>query len=172
MYDDGTIPVVFDSFQRSGRGSSPVVAVVLLVGVTVVCAAGVGTVLFGQAAAVADPPPRASLSLTVSDDRIALVHEGGDTLDATELRLRITVDGTPLTRQPPVPFFSARGFEPGPTGPFNSASDPAWTAGEVASVEVAGTNQPTLTPGSEVTVELFRGDSSVASLSTVAEAED
>lgn len=152
--------------HRSDRGVSPVVAVVLLVGVTVVVAAAVGTALLGQAAALGDPAPRASLSITASGDRISVVHESGDALDVRDLRLRISVNGTPLTHQPPVPFFSARGFEPGPTGPFNSASDPAWTAGEVASVRVAETNQPTIRPGAPVTVDLYDGDALVTSLST------
>lgn len=155
--------------HRVDRGASPVVAVVLLVGVTVVCAAAVGSLLFGQAGAITEPAPRASLSLSVTDDRISLVHEGGDALDASQLRLRVGVNGTPLTHQPPVPFFSAQGFVPGPSGPFNSASDPTWTAGEVASFEVAGTNGPALEPGDEVTVEVYRGESMVASLSAAVE---
>lgn len=158
--------------RRTDRGASPVVAVVLLVGVTVVGAAAVGSLVFGQAAAVADPAPHAALSLSATGDRIALVHEGGEALDATTLRLRVTVNGTPLARQPPVPFFSADGFAPGPTGPFNSASDPTWTAGEVASFEVAGTNRPTLRPGVPVRVELFDGERRVASLSTEVAAEN
>lgn len=158
------------ALRRDGRGASPVLAVVLLVGVTVVCAAAVGSLLFGQAGAVADPAPRASLSLSATADRVSLVHEGGDSLDATRLRLRVAVNGTPLAHQPPVPFFSARGFRPGPSGPFNSASDPGWTAGETASFRVAGTNEPTLRPGASVTVEVFRGESPVASLSAEVEA--
>lgn len=159
---------MFDPFATD-RGASPVVAVVLLVGVTVVCAAGIGTVLFGQAAAVGDPAPRASLSLSVTADRVALVHEGGDALDVSELRFRVAVDDERLAHQPPLPFFSARGFRPGPTGPFNSASDPTWTAGEVAAFQVAGTNRPTLDPGDEVTVEVYRGETPVVSLSAEVE---
>lgn len=163
---------VLQAIQHADRGASPVVAAILLVGVTVVVAAGVGTVLLGQAAALDDPAPRASLSLSAAGDRVSLVHETGDALDVRDLRLRVAVNGTALARQPPVPFFSARGFRPGPTGPFNSASDPAWTAGETASFRVADTNRPTLRPGARVTVEVYDGDVLVASLSTEVNEED
>lgn len=159
-------PPAVRSVRRADRGATPVVAAVLLVGVTVVVAAGVGTALLAQAAAVGDPAPRASLSLSAAGDRVAIVHEAGDALDVRDLRLRVAVNGTALSHQPPVPFFSARGFASGPTGPFNSASDPAWTAGESASFRVAGTNRPTLRPGARVTVEVYDGDAPVASLST------
>jgi flagellin-like protein len=165
-------PRTGDSLREADRGASPVVAVVLLVGVTVVCAASVGGLLFGQAAALGEPPPQVALSLSVTDDRISISHRTGESLDASKLRLHVVVNGTPLAHQPPVPFFSARGFAPGPTGPFNSASDPEWNVGEVASFEVAGTNRPALGVGETVTVEVSQGETLVASLEATVEAEE
>lgn len=144
-------------------------AVVLLVALTVASAATVGTVLFGQAAALDDPAPRASLSLSVTGDRITVVHESGDALSVDSLRVKISVDGESLAKQPPVPFFAAEGFAPGPTGPFNSATDPEWTAGEVASLRVAGTNTPSLETGDEVTVDIYQGEQVVATLTATVE---
>jgi FlaG/FlaF family flagellin (archaellin) len=128
-----------------------VVAVVLLVALSVALA---GAVVVLAPAAPVGPPPRAALQLSVDagSDRVALTHVGGDVLDAETLSLRVTVDGTPLVHQPPVPFFAARGFHPGPTGPFNSGADPRWTPGETASFEVASTNAPTIEPGARVRV--------------------
>lgn len=136
------------------RGFSPVIGAVLLVGVTVVAASLVGVAVLGQASAVDDTPRHTVLSISVEGDRIRLVHEGGDALDVRRLDVTVAVDGEPLRHQPPVPFFSARGFRPGPTGPFNVAADPTWTAGEAASFRVAGTNAPALTPGATVTVRV------------------
>lgn len=157
----------------SDRALSPVVAVVALVGVTVVLTAAVaaGTV------ALADENSRTPLddrstarvafSLAVSDDTVALRHEGGPPLSVRRLRLRVEVDGTPLRHQPPVPFFAARGFRSGPTGPFNAAADGTWSAGERASFAVAGTNDPSLADGRRVTVTVYGERGRLARLSAV-----
>ncbi|WP_418284355.1 type IV pilin [Halorubrum sp. DTA46] len=142
------------------------VAGVLLLAITVVLAGGVVTAALDRPA---EPAPSASLSLSAVDDRIAIDHRGGDALDADELTVRVRVDGEPLARQPSVPFFSTAGFRPGPTGPFNAASDDRWRVGETASFRVAGTNDPTLAPGRTVTVSISVDDRPVATLETVVE---
>lgn len=149
----------------SDRGLAPV-AGVLLLAITVVLAGGVVTAALD---APAEPAPSAALSLSAVDDRIAIAHRGGDALDASELSVRVRVDGEPLDRQPPVPFFSAAGFRPGPTGAFNAASADRWRVGGTASFRVAGTNDPTLEPGRTVTVEIAVDGRPVATLETVVE---
>jgi FlaG/FlaF family flagellin (archaellin) len=134
------------------RATSPVLGIVLLLVVTAALAGTVGSLAFETT-----PPsdaPRAALDLRVDADanRLTFVHRGGDVLDAAELSIRVRVDGTALDFQPPVPFFSTQGFEPGPTGPFNSATDPRWGAGETASFQLAGTNEPLISAGSTVVV--------------------
>jgi FlaG/FlaF family flagellin (archaellin) len=147
------------------RGVAPL-AGVLLVLVTVGLAATVsGAVLVGESPVSDASTPHVSLSLSVHGDALELTHRGGDALDVTGLRLVVTVDGDPLTHQPPVPFFSARGFRSGPTGPFNRAADPQWTAGETASIRVAETNQPTLSGGETVTVRVYADGALVAAVS-------
>ncbi|GAB7010185.1 hypothetical protein JCM31271_21280 [Halorubrum trueperi] len=137
----------------------------LLLAITVVLAGGV------VAAAIDEPPdpaPTAMLSLSATDDRIAIAHRGGDDLDANELTVRVRIDGEPLVRQPSVPFFSAAGFRPGPTGAFNAASGDALRAGDSTSFRVAGTNAPTLEPGRTVAVDVTVDGRPVASLEAVA----
>lgn len=152
----------------SRRATAPVVAVALLVllavGLAGVVAAGL------DAVAPPEPPPRAALELSVdpASGRVALTHRGGDVLDARQLRLRLAVDGTDLTHQPPVPFFAARGFVSGPTGPFNAAADPVWEPGETATVRIASTNAPTLAPGARVRVAVYASGHLVARLTAVA----
>lgn len=140
----------------------------MLVLVAVVLAAilGAGVAAFGMP----ENPPRTTVTATADadEDRIALTHVGGETLDVTELTVRITIDGVELAHQPPVPFFAATGFESGPTGPFNSAADPRWTAGETAGVRLAGTNAPQLTPGAHVTVTIYAGDARIAAVDATA----
>jgi FlaG/FlaF family flagellin (archaellin) len=157
-----------DADRPADRALAPV-AGVLLLAITVVLAGGVVTVALGAPADTAGPAPTASLSLSATGDRIALSHRGGDALDASELDVRVSVDGEPLARQPPVPFFSAAGFRPGPTGAFNAASDGEWRVGGSASFRVAGTNDPVLEPGRTVVVEVSVGGRPVATLETVVE---
>jgi len=141
----------------------------LAVGVVLVLAATVASVaVLGPAlgAGTTDPVDAAfRLSVDPGSDRLSLVHAGGDSLDPERLRLRISVEGDPIAHQPPVPFFSARGFHSGPTGPFNSATGGEWTAGERASLRLAGTNTE-LRPGDRVVVELYRGEQRLAALET------
>ena len=151
-----------------GRATSPVLGIVCLLVVTAVLAGVVGTAAFGTT--VPDAPPTAAVDLQVDADanRLTLVHRGGDVLDVRDLSLHVRVDGSALDAQPPVPFFSAHGFRPGPTGPFNSATDQDWEAGERASVRLAGTNDPTLAPGAHVAVKITVEGSVVAEVEATA----
>ncbi|MDS0297572.1 type IV pilin [Halogeometricum sp. S1BR25-6] len=153
------------------RALSPVVATLLLVVLVLSMAVVVGAASDAlvtdasarAAAAGPDPDPNlapTAFSLSAVGDELVVTYERGPTLDASSLRLRVAVDGDPLAFQPPLPFFAARGFRSGPTGPFNVAADGAWTAGETATLAVAETNDPELKPGRTVTVRLFRGSSS------------
>lgn len=134
--------------------------------VAVVVAAAVGATLLKLP--LGRDPGVVALSLSVSGDRVALTHRGGGPLDVAALRIRVLVDGTPLVHQPPVPFFAARGFASGPTGPFNRAADPEWGHGETAALRVADTNRPALDPGDHVAVVVSVGDRRVARLTATA----
>lgn len=136
-----------------GEGAAiPAVRPVDVAVAAVVCLAAVGV----AAGLLPDPAPTVAVALRAdaATDGLRLVHRGGDTLDARRLDVRVRVDGRPLRHQPSVPFFAARGFHAGPTGPFNPASDPRWRAGEAARLRLASTNAPLLAPGDRVTVTL------------------
>ena len=148
------------------RAVAPAVGLLLIV----VCTVALGAVVASLALSVepVEPGPnvRISVEATAEDGTVSVTHEGGETIDVSEIEMRIDVDGTPLTHQPPVPFFSAKGFYGGPTGPFNDATDPTWEAGETATVKVAGTNDPTPAAGSTVTVRLYRNGVPIATAET------
>jgi hypothetical protein len=132
-------------------------------------AAVVGVAVAGVALGLGPTAPSTvAPTLAVDGDRLVLTHRAGDPVDVRRLDVLIRVDGDPLARQPPVPFFSARGFHSGPRGPFNAAADPRWTPGERASVRVAATNRPSIVPGVRVTVELRLDGRRLATLSAVA----
>ncbi len=153
----------------SDRAVSPAVGVVLVVALTVVLASGVA-VAFAVGVAPHEPAPsaRVSLSVDAASDELVLEHRGGDALHVADLRVVVTIDGRRLAHQPPVPFFAATGFEPGPTGPFNRGYDGAWTAGTTASVALAGTNDPEIAPGDRVVVAIYADDALVARASATA----
>lgn len=146
------------------RAVSPVVGVVCLLAVTVLLAAVVGASL-GMSPPSA--PTAASFEATAEPTgEIAIVHRGGDSIDPATIDLRIRVDGELLDRQPPVPFFSASGFESAPSGPFNSATTEQWRAGETASLRIAATNSPVPHPGDTVAVRLLVDGQRIAQLET------
>lgn len=155
------------TFGSDRRATSPVVGVALLVLVTAMLAAAVGTAALGTVPA--EPPPQTGLSLSVEGDRLRVVHRAGDTLDVRDLEVRLAVNGTPLSHQPPVPFFAAEGFVSGPTGPFNRGWTGRWSPGTSASLALAGTNTP-VEPGDEVRLRLWVDDRPVADCSTTATA--
>jgi FlaG/FlaF family flagellin (archaellin) len=149
------------------RATSPVVAVVLLTALTVAIAAGVGAVVPAQPA---EPPPVADLELSVDapTNRIAVAHRGGDALPPDALNVTVRVDGEPLVHQPPVPFFAARGFRSGPTGPFNPATAGDWQAGQTGSFRLASTNTPEIRGGDDVRVSIATERAVIAELRATA----
>jgi hypothetical protein len=133
--------------------ASRAVATESAVGVVLAVVLGTSVAAVGLGA-LPTAPAVAGATLTVDGDRLVFTHRAGDPVDVRRLDVTVRVDGDPLRHQPPVPFFSARGFRPGPTGPFNAAADPTWTVGERASIRLASTNHPPVVAGARVTVEL------------------
>ncbi len=150
----------------STRALSPVFGVVCLLAVTIALAVAVGA---GATTYTTMPSTVSTAAFDLSADstgEVRIVHRGGDTIDPTALELRVHVGGKPLEQQPPVPFFSARGFGSGPTGAFNSATSQQWRAGETASFQIAETNDPMPHAGDTVSVELFADGRRIANLET------
>lgn len=161
----------------TSRGSVPVVGVVVLLAVGIllggVVAAGAEAVATATGTDLGDERAEGSapiaVSLELDGDTIGVTHEAGPDLRTARVRLVVAIDGTPLDHQPPVPFFAARGFRAGPTGPFNVASDGVWTAGETGTIRVASTNSPEPESGRTVSVTIHVGDDRVAEVRGVVE---
>lgn len=79
------------ALDAADRAVSPVVGTALLIGITVILATVIGTVMLGVGIGPADTP-QVTLSFSVSDDGgdrfVELHHEGGETLDAAEIVVR------------------------------------------------------------------------------------
>lgn len=165
------------SFRRlestHDRAISPLVGVLTLVALTVCLVAVVAVTLgaVGTGALSSTPAPYATFDLAVNgsdEGELVIRHVSGETIDVRELTVHVTVNGEALTEQPPVPFFSEKGFDGGPEGPFNERADPHWSVGQTASVSLAGTNDPTIDPGDTVVLTLSTDGSTVARLETEA----
>lgn len=138
--------------MRSHRGMAPAIGVVVLVMITATTA---GMFLTFDVQQEPSSPPTVVIDVHAdASGELRFVHRGGTSLDPNAVRLAVYVDDQPLMYQPPIPFFTATGFASAPTGPFNTATRGEWRAGEPASFRIASTNDPTLTPGATVRVEL------------------
>ena len=78
--------------KLNDRGVSPVIGVILMVAITVILAAVIGSFVLGIGGDV-EATPTASISVDYDDtDGLILAHEGGDSIDWDEIN--VTVDGS------------------------------------------------------------------------------
>lgn len=149
------------------RGAVPVVGSILLVALTVIGALAVGAIVTTD---TTQPQPTSSFDATVDHETnaIALRLRHGDELDVSALSLTVTIDGTALRYQPPLPFFAADGFESGPTGPFNTASSDTWRVGERGEFQIASTNDPALEAGTVVEIQIYYDGQSLTTIEMTA----
>ncbi|MDB2293679.1 type IV pilin N-terminal domain-containing protein [Halorubrum ezzemoulense] len=83
------------TFQDSERAVSPVIGVILMVAITVILAAVIGTFVLGLGDQIGEAQPTAQLSLESQDldnNQVTIVHNGGDELNGDDLS--VTVNGT------------------------------------------------------------------------------
>ncbi len=79
------------------RGVSPVIGVILMVAITVILAAVIGTFVLGLGDSL-QQAPQAQLEATASDDGdITLSHSGGDSLSANEINVTYTNSSANVT---------------------------------------------------------------------------
>lgn len=75
------------SLLRDDDAASPVLGIVLMVTVTVVVAAAIGTFALGVSERTGVAAPDAEFSVEYDDPTLEVVHAGGETLDAEHLRV-------------------------------------------------------------------------------------
>lgn len=78
-------------FNTDDRAVSPVIGVILMVAITVILAAVIGTFVLGLGDSLGDNQPSAQLSATIEDDSdnksVVIEHNGGDSIDPETLRV-------------------------------------------------------------------------------------
>ena len=77
-------------FKSENRAVSPVIGVILMVAITVILAAVIGTFVLGLGDSLGDNQPSAQLSVDASSSELAINHNGGDRIPAGDLEIRLT----------------------------------------------------------------------------------
>ena len=79
----------FKTLLTDGRAVSPVIGVVLMVAITVILAAVVGSFVLGLASDVSETSPNAQISFNYDSEtgNVTLTHEGGSSFSSDSVRL-------------------------------------------------------------------------------------
>lgn len=78
-------------FHETNRAVSPVIGVILMVAITVILAAVIGTFVLGLGGSMGQTAPSASINWDwdASSSELTVTHSGGDRIDADQVRLMV-----------------------------------------------------------------------------------
>ena len=82
----------FKNLFTEERAVSPVIGVILMVAITVILAAVIGTFVLGLGDQVSESAPQAQFSFDFSDtgpEVLNITHDGGDSIDADDLTVNV-----------------------------------------------------------------------------------
>ncbi|WP_251328312.1 type IV pilin [Haloplanus pelagicus] len=77
----------FNQLLTDDRAVSPVIGVILMVAITVILAAVIGTFVLGLGDQVSESAPQASFSFDFDSGNVTLTHEGGETLESGNINV-------------------------------------------------------------------------------------
>jgi len=77
----------FKQLFDDDRAVSPVIGVILMVAITVILAAVIGTFVLGLGDQVQQTTPQASFGFDVSGGELTVAHESGDSISSSELTI-------------------------------------------------------------------------------------
>ncbi|GAB3326867.1 type IV pilin N-terminal domain-containing protein [Haloplanus salinarum] len=114
----------FKELLTEDRAVSPVIGVILMVAITVILAAVIGTFVLGLGDQVSESAPQASMSFDFnigadSGDYVNITHEGGETLDNSS----ISVDADSTLTYQSTPSQWSDTISAGDTGVFTGVSN-------------------------------------------------
>ena len=102
----GSIMQPSNLFNKDDRGVSPVIGVILMVAITVILAAVIGTFVLGLGDSIGESQPTAQLSVdnsssdtTGADGKVTISHNGGDPINTTNLEILAYSGSTPVETQ-------------------------------------------------------------------------
>jgi len=155
------------------RGSTSVAAIVLLVAITLGLSAVIGQAALPKFGLQDTPTSKVSIEdVDASENRVVLVHDGGDPLNVSQLEILTYVNGEPLEKQlEDPPYYGVSGFG-SIAGEIHSWRDGIWEVSETCSYEIAKTtNSPQISKGDTVTVKVVHTASETVVSEVSAEAK-
>jgi flagellin-like protein len=82
----------FKQLFTEDRAVSPVIGVILMVAITVILAAVIGTFVLGLGDQVSESAPQAQFTFDFDgDDQVNITHDGGDAINAEDLNITTSV---------------------------------------------------------------------------------
>jgi flagellin-like protein len=120
----------FKNLFTEDRAVSPVIGVILMVAITVILAAVIGTFVLGLGDQVSESAPQAQFTFDQTDDvgqsgaTVSITHDGGDAIETANLN--INVGGTVVVT--------------GASGDLTNFPNAEVSAGDTASVDISGTS--------------------------------
>lgn len=152
------------------RGVSPVIGVILMVAITVILAAVIGAFVLNLGSNLGSTGPQAQISISDASasqnsgasDVVKITHNGGDTLQASELKLTISTDSN---------SWSITGLQSGswsPSSELQFKSAPGTTIGVGDSFTVTESGSSYVSSGDQVTVKIIHtGSNSIVAQATI-----
>jgi len=89
--------------ERKDEAVSPVIGVILMVAITVILAAVIGSFVFGFSGKLTEAPPQFHARLDKADDSeeaLYITHTGGDVVDLKDIQIVVRTKGTSITFDP------------------------------------------------------------------------
>lgn len=151
----------------SDRGVAPVIGIILLIALVAMLGGVVAAVVPGSLDDHSTTTVSVEMEVDAGGNEFTFYHRGGDTINVTNLDLRITIDGDSITHQPDLGPGSTKGLLSWPKGVFNRNTDNDWSTGESGSLVLAQSNGgDDLEVGSLVTAEFYLDGQPLIELST------
>lgn len=163
------------------RGVSPVIGVILMVAITVILAAVIGAFVLNLGSNLGNQGPQSQISIqdasgSVSSgsqphDVFTLTHNGGDTLQASELKLQVSTDSNTYSMSglnSAGNLKTSDGNTKGPYWPGISSSSSISTGDSFTVTDKNMASGNTFSTGQQITVKLIDTNSnSVVAQSTI-----
>ena len=103
--------------EQNERAVSPVIGVILMVAITVILAAIIGTFVLGLGSSVSETAPQAQFSIEYSNDDATITHEGGNSVQSDSIF--VIVNG----EEPETVTYSSDSLRAGGTITFEAGPD-------------------------------------------------
>jgi len=134
------------------RAVSPVIGVILMVAITVILAAVIGTFVLGLGDRVGQAAPQASLGVAYDDStgNVTFSHNGGDPVKSGNVIIKVSNETGPTMTFTPG---TGQALSVGDTGELNTSS-PGLTWPNTVSI-ASSENSATLTTGELYTVQII-----------------